>query len=44
MDHSGMNTVTLRAAAGKGDAFWQVYERAGRFKPSAQAGSGGAEK
>ncbi len=44
MDHAGMNTVTLRAAEGKGDAFWQVYERARRLKPSAHAGSGGAEK
>ena len=44
LDHSGMTTVTLRAAEGKGDAFWQVYERARRLKPSEQAGSGGAEK
>jgi len=44
MDHSGMTTVILRAAEGKGDAFWQVYERDRRLKPSAQAGSGGAEK
>lgn len=48
MDHSGMTTVTLRAAEGKGDAFWQVYELARRqtpkAAPSAQAGSGGAER
>jgi hypothetical protein len=48
MVHSGMTTVTLRAAEGKGDAFWQVYEvarrQAPKATPSAQAGSGGAEK
>ncbi len=48
MDHSGMTTVTLRAAEGSGDAFWQVYEHAERAQPGApqpaRAGSGGAEK
>ena len=45
MDHAGMTTVTLRAAEGKGDAFWQVYELAPRQAPkAAQAGSGNAEK
>ena len=48
IDHAGMTTVTLRAAEGKGDAFWQVYElgrrRAQRATPGARAGSGGAER
>ena len=48
IDHAGMTTVTLRAAEGQGDAFWQVYElgrrRAHRATPGARAGSGGAER
>lgn len=48
MDHSGMNTVTLRAAAGNGDAFWQVYELDRRRTPQAKlnepTGSGAEEK
>jgi hypothetical protein len=43
-----MNTVTLRAAAGNGDAFWQVYELDRRRTPQAKlnepTGSGAEEK
>jgi hypothetical protein len=48
MDHAGMTTVTLRAAEGSGDAFWQVYEHAERRQTGGRAevaiGSGNAEK
>lgn len=41
---SGMTTVTLRAAEGSGDAFWQVFEHPKRAPAAAAQGSGGAEK
>lgn len=48
MRHSGMTTVTLRAAEGSGDAFWQVYQYAERGRvagdPAPAQGSGGTDK